>query len=259
MWKLFFDTCYFFSYFIIGKKFRRWFREYKLFDYRRKLDTLRRAYPDLDWAHVYMRKGGCSLAFMVNNKYVFKVRKFNDDTGAIERYHYEKKVTDALSGVLPTRIPKMTLHEINGFLFSKSELIPGKMLIDLPLKKLIANREKLGRQLGGIIYSLFNSNALPELRPAGCDAADCGLVHCDMCSNIVANPETMDITGIIDWEFARYGSLKSEFIGIFRVRRKMRLTDIAVEAIWEYYRLRDAAKKTAKKSTAKKTTRKKVK
>lgn len=260
MWKLFFDTCYLFSYLIIGRRNRRWFREVKLFDYRHKLNILRRTYPEFDWKHVYMRKGGCSLAFMVNNKYVFKVRKFNRDLRSVERYYYEKRVTDALAGVLPTRIPKMTLMELDGLLFSKSELIQGKMLIDLPLKKLIENREKLGCQLGRIIYKLFNSNILPELKPANCDPNDCGFIHCDMCSNIVANPDTMDITGIIDWEFAHYGSLKTDFIGIFRVRRKMRQTDIAVEAMWEYYRLRDAAQKTGtttKKTSTKKKTAKK--
>jgi hypothetical protein len=49
----------------------------------------------------------------------------------------------------------------------------------------------------------------------------------------------MDITGIIDWEYAGYNSIWHEFFGIFRVRRKMRLTDIAPYAIREYWELKE--------------------
>jgi hypothetical protein len=48
----------------------------------------------------------------------------------------------------------------------------------------------------------------------------------------------MDVVGIIDWEYAKYNSLKYEFFGIFRVRRKMRKTDIAPIAMWRYIELR---------------------
>ena len=63
------------------------------------------------------------------------------------------------------------------------------------------------------------------------------------------NPETMDVVGIIDWEYANYNCLRYEFFGVFRVRRKMRQTDIGPIAMCEYYRLRDA--ETKKKSKAK--------
>ena len=69
-----------------------------------------------------------------------------------------------------------------------------------------------------------------------------GLTHGDMCSNIIVNPETMDVVGIIDWEYAGYSSLMREFFGLFRVRRKMRLTDIAPIAMKTYWNLMHAQK-----------------
>ena len=111
----------------------------------------------------------------------------------------------------------------------------------MPFKKVYEYRRQIGAELGQIIYTMFNSKfpELDDLRPKTSDSHDIGLTHGDMCSNILVNPKTMKITGIIDWEYARFGSLKREFFGIFRVRRKMRLTDIGPEAMWEYYRLRN--------------------
>ena len=112
-------------------------------------------------------------------------------------------------------------------------------MVDLPLKQIRKHREKLGHQLAEIINSLFHFDApeLADLKPKNADKNDCGLVHGDMCSNIIVNPDTMDISGIIDWEYSGYGSLKREFFGIFWVRRKMRQTDIAPIAMWDYYQM----------------------
>ena len=44
LWKLFFDFCYFFSFFIPGKKHRDYFRRVVLFDYKKKLYALKKAY-----------------------------------------------------------------------------------------------------------------------------------------------------------------------------------------------------------------------
>ena len=43
-----------------------------------------------------------------------------------------------------------------------------------------------------------------------------------MCSNILVNPKTMVITGIIDWEWAGYGPISNEIKGLVWVRKKMR-------------------------------------
>lgn len=234
MWKLFFNTCYLFSYLVPGREKREHFRTNRLFDYRRKLNTLRAAYPEINWRHVHLRKGGGSLAFIIGDT-VFKVRKYNSETEGNERFHREQKITAALAGHLPVKIPHIELIKIDNYLFYKSKFIPGRVLVDMPFGKIRANEEKIGRQMGKIIYDLFNSNVLPELRPANCK--NCGMVHGDMCSNIIINPKTMDVVGIIDWEFASYGPLDREIDGIDRVRRKMQKTNIAKIALAEYNRI----------------------
>ena len=215
---------------------RRWIRHEKLFDYPAKRDALRAAYPDLDWRHMRLAKGGGSLAFILNNRYVFKVRKHYERDNSAEKFAREKRITDAIAGVIPVRVPQIELVHAGKYLFYKTEFIPGRVLVDLPLERIREHREKIGAQLGDIIYTLFNTDfpQLADMRKKTTDA-DIGLVHGDMCSNIIVNPETMDVVGIIDWEYATFGSLKREFIGLFRVRRKMRQTDIAPEVMWRYY------------------------
>ena len=78
---------------------------------------------------------------------------------------------------------------------------------------------------------------MKAIKPTDANKNDCGLTHGDMCSNIIVNPETMDVVGIIDWEYAGYSSLMREFFGLFRVRRKMRMTDIAPIAMRTYWSL----------------------
>ena len=239
MWRIFFDTLYFISYGIPLKRWREWFRCEKLFDYHAKRNALRHAFPHQDWRHFRLAKGGGSLAFITPAGYVYKIRKFHLKDDAFTKFTREKQITDAIAPLLSVRVPIIKIHQIGIYTVYETKFIPGVVLVNLPLNKIRAHREQIGKELGGIIYTLFNAK-LPELadmRPE--KTHDTGIIHGDMCSNILIDPKTMKITGIIDWEYAGFGSLKSEFFGLFRVRRKMRLTDIAPEAIWEYYRLRD--------------------
>ncbi len=247
MWKAFFEFCYFWSYFIPGKKLRTRYRRDVLFDYKAKLNALRAHFSELNWSGFRLAKGGGSLAFIVENRYVFKIRKFHLRDNSIDKFSREKRITDAIARVLPVRVPHIELVQLGDYLVYKSEFIPGRVLVDIPLETIREHREKIGNQLGQIIYTLFNARltALRDMRPKNA-GADCGMVHGDMCSNIIVNPETMDVVGIIDWEYAGFNSLRAEFFGLFRVRRKMRLTDIAPQAMWEYYRLRDEDTKKQK-------------
>ncbi len=242
MWRIFFNTLYILSYFIPIGAWRAWFRREKLFDYKAKLNALRGAFPRRDWRHFRLAKGGGSLAFITPDGYVYKIRKFHLRDNSVDKFTREKRITDAIAPLLSVRVPRIKIHKIGIYTVYETKFIPGTILVNLPLNKIRAHREQIGKELGGIIYSLFNAK-LPELddmRPNRGDTDDTGMVHGDMCSNILVNPKSMKITGIIDWEYAGFGSLKREFFGLFRVRRKMRLTDIAPEAIWEYYRLRDS-------------------
>ena len=243
-WKQFFETLWFLSCFIPVRKWRRAFRDKKLFGYRDKLVALRNHYHDLNWKNFRLAKGGGSLAFIVDNKYVFKVRKFqNDAAAATEKFMYEKRITDAIAPIVPVAVPRIDVCNVGGYVVYATEFIPGRIMLDLPMKKIMAHRQEIAKTLGRIIYALFNAElpGLSDLRPQK-QTTDIGLVHGDMCSNILVNPDTMEITGIIDWEWAHFGSLWDEFHGIYRVRKKMRLTDIAPIAMWEYYKLRDSNK-----------------
>ncbi len=242
MWRIFFATLYLFSYTIPSARWREWFRREKLFDYHAKQKALRVAFPEHDWRHFRLAKGGGSLAFITPDGYVYKIRKFHFKDDSITKFNREKRITDAIAPILSVQIPHIKIHQIGVYTVYETKFIPGKILLDLPLGQIRAHRTQIGTDLGKIIYQLFNAN-LPELsdmRPNITENTDLGMIHGDMCSNILIDPKTMKITGIIDWEYAKFGSLKQEFFGLFRVRRKMRLTDIAPEAIWEYYKLRDS-------------------
>lgn len=251
MWRTFFEFMYILSYLIPVPSWRRHFRRVKLFDYKHKLNTLYAKYPKLRKKHMRLAKGGGSLAFIFDERTVYKVRKYCDRDNSIEKFTYEKRITDAIAPIVPVRIPHIELVTAGEFLFYKTEFIPGRVLIDLPLARIREHREKIGRQLGDVIFQLFNAKLpeLDDLRAArmaqiGANPGDFGLTHGDMCSNIIVNPDTMDVVGIIDWEYANFSSLKREFIGIFRVRRKMRQTDISTEAMWQYYQQLRAHKKS---------------
>ena len=240
MWKPFFEFLWAISYLIPGRRLRTWFRNEKCFDYKNKLNAIKTMYPDMKWETMRLAKGGGSLAFIIGET-VFKVRKFHKKDNSAEKFEREKRITDAVAPVLPVAVPNIELVQAGEYLFYKTKFIPGRVLMDLPLEKIMQNNEKIGKQIGQIIYKLYNTDfkQLEDLKSQNAKTNGWGLVHGDMCSNIIVNPDTMDVVGIIDWEYACFYTLQYEFFGIFRVRRKMRMTDIAPFAICEYYRLRD--------------------
>ena len=246
MWKLFFDFMDFMARLIPFRKLRNHVRDVTLFGYGAKKRALKTARPELDWRHMRLCKGGGSLAFVLNNEYVFKVRKRYDREKSLARFMREKRITDAVAPLISVAVPHIEIQEYGGYVFYITKFIHGRILIDLPLHKLREYHDQIGAQLGEIIYTVFNAKypQLKDFKPKN-TGNDCGLVHGDLCSNMLIDPATMKIVGIIDWEWAGFGSLRQEFIGIFRVRRKMRLTDIAPSAMWTYFQL---DKKNRKKS-----------
>ena len=92
-WKQFFGTLWGLSYCIPVRKWRNWIRSEKLFGYGDKLNALRRTFPDLDWKHFRLAKGGGSLAFIVGGR-VFKIRKFHQRDDSVQRFNREKRITD---------------------------------------------------------------------------------------------------------------------------------------------------------------------
>ncbi|MBQ7409322.1 MAG: hypothetical protein IJV03_02040 [Alphaproteobacteria bacterium] len=225
MWKYIFEIGDLLSSLIPVKKWRDYMRIQILFDYRRKFNALKSKYKNIHFHNMRLTKGGGSIVFVIDNKTTFKVRKYNFEANDFERFNREKMITDALNPLRKqTKIdfPKIEFIETGGYTFYKTNFIQGKLLVNIPSHKIIKNLDKISTQLADFIYkkSLLDPIELKQIR--GKKQAGFCWVHSDMCSNILINPKTMNITGIIDWEWCRYDSIEREFWGLVRVRKKMR-------------------------------------
>lgn len=222
MWKILFEISDLLFSIVPVRKWREYLRGYVLFDYRRKLNALKKACPDLDFSKMRLAKGGGSIVFIFNDKFTFKVRKRNNESGEFARFELEKRITDALRKYCTIDIPNIEFIKSDGFTFYKSKFIPGKLLINVSTRRIKKYQTQLSKQLAEFIYkkSFANPPELADLR--GKTTTGYSWIHGDMCSNILVNPKTMKITGIIDWEWAGYGPTENEFKGLVWVRKKMR-------------------------------------
>ena len=223
MWKTLFEFSDRLFSIVPIKKWREYLRVWVLFDYRRKLNALKTAYPNLNFKKMRLAKGGGSIVFIIDNKYTFKVRKRNHETTNFERFVFEKRITDALREYCTIQIPNIEFINIGGYTFYKSDFIPGKLLVDIPTHRIKKYQKQISQQLAEFIYK--KSFALPpEIEDLRKKPVKSGYSwnHGDMCSNILVNPKTMVVTGIIDWEWAGYGPISSEIKGLVWVRKKMR-------------------------------------
>ena len=244
MWKILFEISDRFFSIIPVKKWRDYLRVVILFDYRRKLNALKSTYPDLNFKKMRLAKGGGSIVFILDNKYTFKVRKRNHETTKFARFEREKRITDAIRPYCTIQIPHIEFIDANGYTFYKSDFIPGKLLVNISTKKIKKHQQQLSIQLAEFIYK--KSFALPheidDLHSAP-ETPGFSWNHGDMCSNILVNPRTMEITGIIDWEWARYTDINTEFDGLVWVRRKMRKIGLDKSTKHEYIKISGKNKK----------------
>ena len=222
MWKILFELSDRFFAIIPIKKWRRFLREIVLFDYRNKLNALRRVRPDLNFKKMQLAKGGGSLVFIIDND-TFKVRKKVYESGDFKRFHIEKRITDAIRPFCTIEIPKINFVKSGKYVFYETRRIPGTLLVNIPSRKIKKYQKQISAQLAEFIYkkSFGNPDEIADLRKKPVRKGY-SWVHGDMCSNILVNPKNMKITGIIDWEWAGYGKTEDEFFGIVRVRKKMR-------------------------------------
>lgn len=223
MWKLFFDFCYFCSCFIPNRQRRDDFRVNKLFDYRRKLRALRAVCSDIKIRHIKMIKGGWNIGFVINNKYVFKIRKKFDDSN-IPRIVKEKRMTDAFRDVVPLKIPKIDIISYDKYTFYRYEFIAGHNLNTFSLHTIMNHRKKWAKQLAQFIFAMHNTfpKEIEDLITPEGDSWG----HNDICNNIIVNPKTMDIVGIIDWEYSGWNYLETEFENCTHFSKKLKQTDI---------------------------------
>lgn len=222
MWKCLFEFADAFFSIIPVKKWRNYLRVVLLFDYRNKLNALRSAYPHLNFKKMRLTKGGGSIVFIIDEKYTFKVRKHNDEAVNFDRFEREKRVTDAIRPFCTIQIPNIEFIKIKDYTFYKSNFIPGKLLVDIPTWRIKKYQQQISQQLADFIYKKSFANP-PELADLRKDIKpEYSWIHGDMCSNILVNPKTMVVTGIIDWEWATYAATENEFNGLVWVRKKMR-------------------------------------
>ena len=225
MWQTFFRIYNFFCGFIPNSARRANIRKKRLYDWAKKYTALRRACPELKFRNVKMIKGGWNIGFIVDKKYVFKIRKFFDDENhPVKKIMREKRITDAFGNIVPLKIPRIDIVESDGYTFYRYNFIPGRNMNTFPLRTVKKYESKWGKQIAQFIYKMHNSNpiGIDDLRD--CDGD--GWNHHDICNNVIVNPKTMEIIGLIDWEYAGWGPLETEFINCTLFSKKFRKTNL---------------------------------
>lgn len=248
MWKTLFEIGDFFSHFIPGKKNREAFRRTQLYDYRKKLNSLKMHFGDAK--KIKMFKGGWNIGFIIDGKYVVKIRKVYDKQAAPQNIIREKRITDAFAKIVNVRIPKIQIFDAGEYTFYYYEMIPGRNLNTFSLEQISRHCVQIGRQLGAFIYALHNHNprSINDLKQGAPDNAD-GWNHNDICNNIIVDPKSMNIVGIIDWEYAGYGPLVTEFNNTIAFKDKIKMSGLIIEVMSEYYRLLGEKQTKIKKKT----------
>ena len=243
MWKLLFELSDRLFAIVPIRKWRHWLRKVVLFDYRCKLNALKSAYPEVNFKKMRLAKGGGSIVFIIDNKFSFKVRKFTKESVKFERFIREKRITDALRPFCSIEIPEIELVEIKNYTFYKSRYIPGVLLVSLPSRKIKKYQTQISKQLAEFIYkkSFAQPAEIDDLKKIKYTPGY-SWTHGDMCSNILINPKTMVITGIIDWEWAAYTEITKEFRGLVWVRKKMRKIGLDKSTQKEYANILEKAK-----------------
>ncbi len=233
MWKLFFEICDFLCNFIPNRKKREYIRTEKLYDWKKKYKALKKLYPELKFRNTKIIKGGWNIGFIVDKKYVFKIKKVFNTSTTIEKITREKRITDAFAQVSTVRIPKIEIVKSGQYTFFKYDFIPGKNLNTLSLRNIMKYKHELAKQLAEFIYSIHNyiPQEINDLRDN--NTGD-GWNHNDICNNIIINKKTKKIVGIIDWEYSSWDILENEFRNCVAFSKKMQEADILKEIKKEY-------------------------
>jgi aminoglycoside phosphotransferase (APT) family kinase protein len=181
-------------------------------------------FPNFSFWRAKLLHGWTNFAFIVDGKSVIKIRKeYLAETP--DRVLREKRITDAFRKILPVAIPNIEVASANGYAFIKYDMLDGKGLNVMPADKLAENREKLGRQLARFLYAL-HGNDPPELHDLKDGVQNGEWTHGDLARNMLVDPQTMDLTGIIDWEFAGYMSdINFDFGRLSHKKQNKRLAD----------------------------------
>ena len=220
MWKQFFEVCDFLCNFIPGATRRAAVRRMRLYDWRKKYRALRAAYPDLNFRRTKMIKGGWNIGFIVDRKYVFKIRKFYDENTPATKIMREARITSALGPVSSVRIPRIEVVRAGGYTFYKYDFIPGRNMNTFSPRTIASHASRWGAQIGEFIHSIHTARPdnLDDLK----DRPGDGWNHNDICNNVIIDPKTMSVAGVIDWEYSGWGTLDTEFMNCVRFSKKIK-------------------------------------
>ncbi len=233
LWRLFFEICDFFVGFIPNHAKREKIRREGLHDYRRKINALRNALGRKEFKNVRVIKGGWNIGFIVNNKYVCKIRKKFDADVSMDKILREKRITDAFRNIVPLKIPKIEIIESDGFKFVKYDYISGKNLNRFKLSTIVKYGWPWARQLAEFINAMHNADPVEIADLKNCDGD--GWNHNDICNNIIVDKKTMQIVGLIDWEYSGWGKLETEFRNCVHFSKKIRESGIGTAVQIEYH------------------------
>ncbi len=233
MWRLYFEVYDFLVRFIPNKNLRAKIRRNELYDYRKKFNALKNVLPKHEFKRVRVIKGGWNIGFIINKKYVCKIRKYYDENLPVEKIIREKRITDAFANIVPIKIPKIQIVKSQGYTFYRYDFIPGKNLNRMSLRTITKNGWRWGKQLAEFIDAMHNNDPqeIADLKNGNGD----GWNHNDICNNIIVDKKTMDIVGLIDWEYSGWGALETEFNNCTAFSKKMRGSGIGTAIQLEYH------------------------
>ncbi len=220
----FLKFCEFLSYFIPNRKKREHFRRVKLYDWRRKYNAIKKHIPGLKFYQVRVIKGGWNIGFIIKNRYVFKTRKYDDTQKTPNKTLREKRITDALAPYSPLQILHIDVVELDGYVFYKYDFIPGRNINTYSAKTITKHREIWGKQLADFINKIHY--ARPQEIKDLIDNEGDGWNHNDICNNVIINPKTMKIVGLVDWEYSGWGKLETELENCVIFSKKIRKSGI---------------------------------
>ncbi|MBO4480623.1 MAG: phosphotransferase [Alphaproteobacteria bacterium] len=232
MWMWFFRICDFFCRFIPNRQRRAYLRQVKLYDWYRKYHTLKQAFPNLNFHKTKMVKGGWNIGFIIDKKYVFKVRKQVDTNIPHEKIILQQRITAALAPFSPIQVLDIEVIKLGQYVFYKYPFIRGRNLNTFRYKTILRHRNALGRQIAEFIYKIHNAKP-KEIKDLITPQGD-GWNHNDICNNLIVNPRNMKIIGIIDWEYAGWGYLDTEFKNCTRFSKSMKNSGIGDVIRTEY-------------------------
>jgi len=92
-----------------------------------------------------------------------------------------------------------------------------------------------GKQIAQFIWAVHNARPsdIDDLKTGDGD----GWNQHDICNNMIIDPKTMNIIGIIDWEYAGWGPLETEIRNCTWFSKKLRRTNMDKIIRAEYAKL----------------------